>query len=212
MLQFVREIPISIVLQSASSARRGFLFKVAVGFSKEINPMSGMSVNLMLVDQWLADLKTDLEQTVFESESDNLSHAFAEVLAVSRLSLTEQAVEENAELISLDFREERGWGFAWDHLQSPVEMMVKHSHYLEGFLADLDQAALCKVEFVWLRTQDCETDFAHEGFKILKNLAAKSFEELQAKLALYKGGELDSGSFLAEIHVHNLSKGYALTL
>lgn len=212
MLQFVREIPISIVLQTASSARRGFLFKVAAGFSKEINPLSGMSVNLVLVDQWLADLKKDLEQTVFESESDSLSHAFAEVLAVSRLNLTGNAVEEDAELISLDFREERGWGFAWNHLQSPVEMMVKHSHYLEGFLVHPEEASLCRVEFVWLRTQDCETDFAHEGFKILKNLSAKSFEELQTKLALHKGGELDSGSFLAEIHIHNLSKGYSLTL
>ncbi|UYL07637.1 hypothetical protein B9G69_011325 [Bdellovibrio sp. SKB1291214] len=212
MLQFVREISISIVLQTASSARRGFLFKLAAGFSKEINPLSGMSVNLVLVDQWLAELKSDLEHTVFESESDSLSHAFAEILAVTRLNLTGNAVEEDAELISLDFREERGWGFAWNHLQSPVEMLVKHSHYLEGFLAVPEDASLCKVEFVWLRTQDCETDFAHEGFKILKNLAAKNFEELQSKLALHQGGELDSDSFLAEIHIHNLSKGYSLTL
>ncbi|WP_413295440.1 hypothetical protein ACLSU7_18825 [Bdellovibrio sp. HCB185ZH] len=185
---------------------------MAAGFSKEINPLSGMSVNLVLVDQWLSELKKDLEQTVFTSESDSLSHAFAEILAVTRLNLTGHAVDEDAELISLDFREERGWGFSWNHLQSPVEMMVKHSHYLEGFLAAPEDASLCKVEFVWLRTQDCETDFAHEGFKILKNLVAKNFEELQAKLALHKGGELDSGSFLAEINLHNLSKEYKITL
>jgi hypothetical protein len=212
MLQFVREIPISIVLQSASSARRGFLFKVAAGFSKEINPLSGMSVNLVLVDQWLNLLKTELEESVFTSKSDSLSHAFAEIMAVTRLNLVEQAESEQAQLISLEFREERGWGFAWNHLQSPQELAIKHSHFLEGFLADPVDAALLKVEFVWQRQPECEVDFSHEGFKILKILSAKTFEDLCAKLALHKGGELESGSVLSEIHVHNLSKQFSLAL
>lgn len=212
MLQFVREIPISIVLQSASSARRGFLFKLAAGFSKEINPLSGMSVNLVSVDQWLAALKTDLEQTVFESKSESLSHAFAEIMAVVRLNLVEQAEKEQAQLSSLDFREERGMGFSWNHQQSPEELVIKHVHFLEGFLANAAEASLLKVEFSWLRVPDCEADFSHEGFKILKILAAKNFEDLCSKLALHKGGELESGSYLAQIQLHNLSKGFTLSL
>ncbi len=212
MLQFVREIPISIVLQSASSARRGFLFKVAAGFSKEINPLSGMTVNLVLVDQWLSQLKEELEESVFISKSESLSHAFAEIMAVARLNLVEQAEAEKAQLISLEFREERGWGFAWNHLQSPEILTLKHTHFLEAFLTDPVEAALIKVEFVWQRARDCETDFSHEGFKVLKILAAKSFSDLCERLALHKGGELDSGSVLSEIHLHNLSKQFSLSL
>ncbi|WP_413557587.1 hypothetical protein [Bdellovibrio sp. HCB209] len=212
MLQFVREIPISIVTQSASSARRGFLFKMAAGFSKEINPLSGMSVNLVLVDQWLGKLKTDLEQSVFISKSESLSHAFAEIMAVARLNLIEQSEKEGAELTSLEFREERGWGFFWQHLQSPEHLVIKHSHFVEGFLTDTDNAALLKVEFEWMREPDCEGDFAHEGFKILKVLKGKNLSELQAQLALHKGGELESGSSLSQIHIHNLSKGYSVRI
>ncbi|WP_255490320.1 hypothetical protein [Bdellovibrio sp. KM01] len=185
---------------------------MAAGFSKEINPLSGMSVNLVLVDQWLGDLKKDLEQTVFQSKSESLSHAFAEIMAVTRLNLVEHAEKEKAQLISLDFREERGWGFSWNHLQSPEDLMIRHTHFLEGFLVDPSEASLCKVEFVWLRAPDCEVDFGHEGFKVLKVLAAQTFNELCAKLALHKGGELESGSVLSEIHVHNLSKNFSVAL
>ncbi|WP_246845950.1 hypothetical protein [Bdellovibrio sp. ZAP7] len=185
---------------------------MAAGFSKEINPLSGMSVNLVLVDQWLAELKKDLEQTVFQSKSESLSHAFAEIMAVTRLNLIEHAEKEKAQLISLEFKEERGWGFAWNHDQSPENLLIKHTHFLEGFLTDPSEASLCKVEFVWLRTPDCETDFAHEGFKVLKVLAAKNFQDLQTKLSLHKGGELDSGSILVEIHIHNLSRAFSISL
>ncbi|WP_413574975.1 hypothetical protein ACLVWU_12035 [Bdellovibrio sp. HCB290] len=212
MLQFVREIPISIVLQSASSARRGFLFHMAVGFSKPVSPLSGMTVNLMVVDSWLGKLKADLESTVFQSKSDSLSHAFAEVMAVARLNLVEQCEVEDAKLISIDFREERGWGFSWQHLQSPQEMTVRHAHFLEAFLQSSADFGLLKVELAWARVADCEADFAHEGFKILKTLSARSLSELTLKLAPLKETRLSSGSYLQEIHVRHLSDQYTLTL
>lgn len=162
MLQFVREIPIRIVIEGASSARRGFLFYLAAGFFKEIDPLSGMSVDLVLVDQWLASLKKDLEQTVFITPGDavvresfsneaslressiwggssnksaeSFSHSFAEIMSVSRLNLIEKAEKYGASLKSLRFREERGWSFSWDSAQSPEEMVFSCSLYLESFL------------------------------------------------------------------------------
>ncbi|MBO9666607.1 MAG: hypothetical protein J7501_07310 [Bdellovibrio sp.] len=212
MLQFVREIQVSVLTQGASSSRRGFLFNVAAGFSKDINPLSGMTVNLMLVDQWLGELKSELEADVFVSSSESLSHVFAEIMAVTRLNLIEQAEKENAQLTSLEFREERGWGFAWQHHQSPEEITVKHSHFLEAFVQDPKEFGLLKVEFEWLRKANCETDFAHEGFKILKGLSAKNFEELCAFLEKSKGLKLPSGSFLANIKIHHLSRKFTLAL
>ncbi|MEK2688258.1 hypothetical protein [Bdellovibrio sp. GT3] len=212
MLQFVREIPVSIVLQSASSARRGFLFKMAAGFSKPVNPMSGMTVNLMVVDEWLAKLKSDLEGSVFESKSDSLSRAFAEVMAVARLNLIEQCESEEAQLISLSFGEERGWGFSWQHLQSPQVMTVSHAHFLEAFLQNAADFGLLKVELNWNRVANCEADFSHEGFKLLKSLSARNLTELSQKLAPLKEFRLSSGSFLQEIHIQNLSGQYSLKL
>ena len=99
--------------------------------------MSGMTVNLMLVDQWLGQLKASLEKDIFISKSDSLNHAFAEILAVTRLNLIEQAEKEQATLVSLSFREERGWGFSWDHQMSPENMRIHHSQFLEAFLQEL---------------------------------------------------------------------------
>ncbi|MFM6927520.1 MAG: hypothetical protein ACKOX6_03610 [Bdellovibrio sp.] len=214
MLQFVREIPISIVIEGASSARRGFLFHLAAGFSKDVNPLSGMTVNLMLVDKWLGGLKTSLEQDIFISKSDSLSHAFAEILAVTRLNLIEraEAEAEQATLVSLSFREERGWSFSWNDKISPENMIVKYSQFLEAFLQEREQFALLKADFSWLRVLDCEADFSHESFKVVKNLSASGFSELTQKLSLEIGKKVDSGSFLESVTVHNLTERFSLTL
>lgn len=212
MLQFVREIPISIILEGASSARRGFLFHLAAGFSKDINPLSGMTVNLMLVDQWLGELRASLEKDVFSSKSESLSHAFAEILAVTRLNLVEQAEKEQATLVSLSFREERGWRFSWNHKLSPEQMLVSYSQFLEAFVHERENFALLKAEFEWLRVANCETDFSHESFKIVKNLSVKSFAELSEALSLKKGQRVQSGSRLDSITIHHLTQGYHLTL
>ena len=212
MLQFVREIPISIVIEGASSARRGFLFHLAAGFSKDVNPLSGMTVNLMLVDQWLWDLKSAIEQDVFVSKSESLSHAFAEILAVTRLNLIEQAEKEQATLASLSFREVRGWGFSWSNKLSPEQMLVRNSQFLEAFLQVRESFALLKAEFEWLRVANCESDFSHESFKIVKNLSVKSFAELSEALSTRKGRQLPSGSRLESVTIHHLSEGFQLTL
>ena len=50
MLQLIRETPIRVVSEGTLSSRRGFLFYIAAGFSKEVDPLSGMSVDLVQVD------------------------------------------------------------------------------------------------------------------------------------------------------------------
>ena len=204
MLQFVREIPVRILIEKASSERRGFLFYLAAGFAKEIDPLSGMTVNLVKVDQWLTQLKANLEKDVFNS--------FAEIMAIARLNLVEQAEKEGATLKSLRFREERNWSFSWDARQSPEQMLVSHLHFTEAFTQDPEIFDLLKIEFSWQRLANCEADFQHEGFKILKSLSAKTFPELRRQLSEYKGKTLESGSLLQAITLHHLAANYSVQL
>ena len=210
MLQFVREIPIRILIQKASSERRGFLFYLAVGFSKEVNPLSGMTVNLMLVDEWLKELKEALESAPFISTHDNLNASFAEIMAITRLSLVEKAVQESATLISLEFREERSWSFSWNHQMPAEELSMKYNHFMEAFPLTASEFDLLKIEFKWRRQQNCEADFHHEDFKILKPLVPRDHGHLHRLLKEKIGTKLASGSFLESIQVHHLGGRYSV--
>lgn len=212
MLQFVRQIPIRILIQGASSERRGFLFKVAAGFSKEVDPLSGMTVNLVLVDRWLRDLKCSLEADVFVSKSGILSHAFAEIMAVTRLNLLERAEEEGATLTSLEFREERSWSFSWSHHMTAEEMDFSYTQFMEAFPHSPEIFDLLKIEFVWRRQQGSEEDFQHEGFKILKGLTARDFATLHEQLRLHAHFKLSSGSSLQAVTIHHMGGDFSVQL
>lgn len=203
MLQFVREIPIRIVIQGALSARRGFLFHVAAGFSGEVDPLSGMSVNLMLVDQWLWNLKKDLENDIFQATSESFNHTFAEIMAIVRLRLTEDATEQGVHLASLTFREERGATFSWNQEMPPEEMTFTSFQFIECLPKD-KEFQLLRLGFQWRRVQGCEADYAYESFRILKSLSYGDATGLYAKLADFVGVKLESGSSLLSVSVENL--------
>ncbi|MNJ94631.1 hypothetical protein D3C87_123330 [compost metagenome] len=210
MLQFVRQIPIQIVIAKALSERRGFLFYVAAGFSKEVDPLSGMTVNLMKVDEWLQTLKEELEESLFISETESLNHAFAEVMAVIRLNLAEQAETEGASLTSLTLKEERGWSLSWSHSMSPEEMLISRTHYLESFSST--SWDLIKLHLKWLRHSGCEADYAHEGFKLLRSIKTESSSLLFSELKKLVGTKLSSGSALQSIEMEYPGKKYSLLI
>lgn len=211
MLQFVREIPIRIVIQGALSARRGFLFHVAAGFSGEVDPLSGMSANLVLVDEWLWKLKKDLEKDIFQATSESFNHTFAEVMAIARLRLTENATAEGVHLASLTFREERGAMFAWDQGLSPDQMKFTSFQFIEAFPKG-GEFQLLRLGFQWQRVQGCEADYAHESFRILKSLSYSDAASLYTKLTDFVGVKLDSGSSLFSVSVENLEDGSKVIL
>lgn len=214
MLQFVREIPIRITLQGTPSSRRGFLFHLAAGFASadgSVDPLSGMSVNLLLVDRWLAELKSGLEQAVFVSKNESLNHALAEVMAVARLKLTECAEVAGATLQSLSFREERGWSFQWNASQSPQEQRFTYGQYFE-MVPKSSSSELVRVEIRWHRMFDCEGDYQHEGFRLLKGLSLITQEELLQQLGRLVGYRLSSGSSVESITVNLLSRDIRLSL
>lgn len=214
MLQFVREIPLRIVLQGTPSSRRGFLFHLAAGFAPKsgtVDPLSGMSVNLMAVDAWLGELKKELEESVFTSPTESLNHALAEVMAVTRLRLAELAESENVMLGSLYFREERGWSYSWDLHQSPEEQRFTYSHYLE-FLPKTKPFRLLRFDLSWQRQHSCEADYQHEGFKLMKTLRGATLEELLSQAAQFKGRVVGAGTRLTSVELHDLSGGFSLQL
>lgn len=210
MLQFVREIPIRMVIQGALSSRRGFLFHLAAGFSHDIDPLSGMSINLVKVDEWLWKLKKNLEKDVFISETESLNHSFAEIMAVTRLSLLEEVEKEKAELTSLHFREERGWSFAWNSAMSPQEMIFQNSHYIESLPRE-GHFDLLRVHLEWRRQPHCEADYAHESFLLLKSLTHTTAEDLHKKAAALVGHQLESGTSLQRVHLDHLGESYKVS-
>ncbi|UXR63164.1 hypothetical protein EZJ49_08750 [Bdellovibrio bacteriovorus] len=207
MLQFVREIPIRIILQKTPSSRRGFLFHLAAGFARQdgkIDPLSGMSVNLMLVDGWLAELKTAAEQKDWSNLHDLVNSFRAELIA--------KAASCDVQLHSLVLREERGLCLSWNLSDAPTGVRWTYAHYLE-LLPVGGEFELVRVGLTWLRAESCDIDLQHEGFKIMKSLQnASGLEDLLSKIGLSKGHLLESGSLLQDIQVRLSSQDILLTL
>lgn len=217
MLQLVREIPLRIVVRQASISSRGFLFYLSAGFSKKIDPLTGMSVNLVTVDKQLSKLKTLLEGQEFASSSENLNRTFAVILNQARVILEEAAKLEQAELTKIVLREVRGWSVVWDQNLPAQHVLCRHGHFLEAFPHLRNEFDLLKIEFEWLSEPSCTADFHHEGFKILQSLKATELQgchmnSIRQHLKRYLGHQLPSDSRLKSIMIHHLGEGYVLTI
>ncbi|KHD87664.1 MAG: hypothetical protein OM95_13005 [Bdellovibrio sp. ArHS] len=214
MLSFVRETSLNIVLEGALSTRRGFLFYVSAGFYAPINPLSGMSVNLVSVDQWLLELKAHLEAKVWVAETEVLNPVWSTVLEEARDFLSQRAHAEKAVLQSLSFREERHWGFSWKATQTLLQTQFTYEHYLESLPVG-NRFELLKVCFLWehdSRDGVNLDDYRHEGFKLLKTAAAKNSESFLEEARSWVGVTLASASRLQQIKIDYLTSGYSLIL
>lgn len=209
MLQLVREVPIRIIVQTASLARRGFLFYCSVGVSKAVDSMTGMTVNLLDLDQWLHHVQGKLEKTVWVSNSETVVPALKQALVSARQQLVLEAAKQDALIASLEFREERLWSFG---LNLKNEWTYKSTHFLEAFLTSEQDFDILKIEFHWKRGPDCETDLQHEAFKILKGLHPKGKMDLYKQLQGHLGFLLESGSELKGLDVHHLGEAFSLSL
>lgn len=214
MLSFVREIPLSIVIEGALSARRGFLFYVSAGFHAPVDPLSGMSVNLVLVDQWLAELKNHLESKSWLAEAEILNPTWAAVLDEARSFLNHRAEASEVQLYSLNFREERHWSFSWDATMTLLQSRFSYSHYLES-LPPENQFELLKLNFIWRHDAQYglnQDDYRHEGFKLLKSASHMTSDDFFDEVRSWVGSELSSQSFLEQVKVDFLTSGHSLIL
>lgn len=209
MLQFVREIPLRVVLQGTLSSRRGFLFHMAAGFSKDIDELSGMSVNLLQVDQWLQAAAQAFTQDEVAYEGENLTSPLGAWASNIRNYLAQQANFAGAVLTSLTFREERGWSFAWNSELNDGQMLFTYAHFIET-LPPEGEFDLLKIHFTWLRQVECQEDYQYQGFKLLKSYQVLQAPELPQKLFSLVGHTLHSGTKLQAVQIIHVGQQFAL--
>jgi len=193
MLQFVRQIPLRIVTQGALSDRRGFLFYASVGFHKDVDPLSGMSVNLVKVNACLAKLKSDVEKEVFSKDSEGWGPVFSQVLLRLRQDLVHFAEQEGAQLTSLLLLEERGLEILWDTQEERQNFLISHKEYLESYKDG--KSCLLGVRLRWMRHGACHADYRDESLRILKTVKSST------RWLDLLGQQLESGTYLHSIEV-----------
>lgn len=211
MLQLVREIPIQIVIQGTLSSRRGFLFYMAAGFSKSVDPLSGMSVNLTLVDQWLQEARQRFSADLEDVPSESPNSLLVKWATGIRDFLNERAQAEGACLSSVSFREARGWSLSWDTTLAEGMWFFSYSYYVETLPLD-GTFDLLKVHFFWLRQPGCMADYQHESFKLLKTLNPFEARQVAKGLSAKIGKVLESGSTLHFLQIESLGKNYKLQI
>lgn len=208
MMQFFREIPLRIQFQ-APSERRGFLFRVSAGFTSEINPESGMSVNLVDVDHWLADMQKSLQAKIFDLESD--IHLASRLVYECRDYLKRLAEPEGVVLSALKLSEERSGVFSWDLHVREGFFNQECSYYLE-FFENGQFIDLLQMKFRWVCPNSCQEDLFSEGLKLLKDVRAISQEDLAQTLSPFKGILQENGNILEAITLEYRSQGFRLEL
>lgn len=210
MLQFVREIPIRIVLEETpSESRRGFLFRVAAGFEKKIDPESGMSVDLVSVDRWMQELKSMFESSILPVEQRSVWRA--DVAHQAQVFLATRAQDENAHLASLQFEEERGGGFGWRADWGGNLYLSKSSEFIELF-HPLGRFDLVRVEFFWKCSRNQTADLKKMGKKIVRHCSRKGAGQFTESLQAVLGLTLPDRSQLHNIEIHYLAESYKITL
>ena len=208
MMQFFREIPLRIQFQ-APSERRGFLFFLSAGFSSEVDPESGMSVNLVDVDRWLAQLQLVLQAKVFDLATE--IHLASRLVYECRDFLQEKAAAQGVVLSSLKLREERSGVFSWDLHVREGFFNQECAYYLEFFEGG-NFVDLLLMKFRWLCPSTCQEDLFAEGLKFLKDVRALSQQELAQTLTPFKGILQDDGNILEGISLEYRSQGIRLEL
>lgn len=207
-MQFFREIPLRIQFQ-APSERRGFLFRLSAGFSNDIDPESGMSVNLVSVDRWLHELQTSLQAKIFDLESD--VHLASRLVYECRDFLRKLAETEGVVLSSVKLSEERSGVFSWDLHVREGFFNQECSYYLE-FFENAHFVDLLQMKFRWLCPNTCQEDLFSEGLKLLKDVRAISQEDLAQTLSPFKGILQENGNILEAITLEYRSQGFRLEL
>ena len=211
MLQLIRETPIRVVSEGTLSSRRGFLFYIAAGFSKEVDPLSGMSVDLVQVDNWLAQAVERFGQGNFEIISQDFHGGLTGWAEAIRQFLDRCAQEDGATLTSLCFREERGWSFSWQPELSSGQWIYSYSHFIES-IPLTGAFDLLKINFNWLRVEGCSADLQYEGFKLLKPMTEVGAQDIIESLRDLWGKRLASGTVLNSIDVDYLGEKFSVKI
>lgn len=211
MLQFVRQIPVQVFIQKALSSRQGFLFHISAGFCHDVDPLSGMSVNLKVVDEWLGELKARIEKSPFESSSSSLNDVLVQLLTFSKIQLAKMAESSGARLVSLSFQEVRGMHLFWDEGLSGSKIYFKSRHYLETFTKD-GRFDLVQVSITRPHLLGSDCDYHVEELRVLKRVSQGDVGNLTRELSVLLGHRYSSGAQVEQVSIEFLGAGYKLLL
>lgn len=218
MLQFVRKTSLSFALGLGSPSQKVFLFHLAAAFSKPVDPLSGMSVNLVLVDQWLHDLKASLldlqnsdpqnklQQGVQQKTQSPLG-SIEDLVLWSADFLKSKALQEGAQLSSLCFQEERGRSWSWDAVE-PTALRRGFSYFLEA-PALQEGLHLLKLHLEWAGAA-LDHVLEQEGSQILQMIPSSQFQDLQNFLQKTTRSLYVDQAQLVSVKIENLSEGYTV--
>ena len=169
-VQFFREKSLSLTV-----GNRLCDFDLRVGFAKSIDPKSGMTVNLVVVDQWLSETIVLLHSQVWSSEEEFGSKAL--------IDLALHAGKESAELTRLELKEHQGPTWIWNRDGAPVKEIE--------FRVEIESPQEKKSCLLTLRVR--HTDSNHIDFP--KKLKIEKFpavaEEILSQFSFLKGVRLE---------------------
>ncbi|AHI06314.1 hypothetical protein BDW_09070 [Bdellovibrio bacteriovorus W] len=164
MLSFHRQISIGLKLKKPlTNGRQGFSFSLAVGFSAAVEPLTGMSVSLPLVDQWLHEEKASLQGQEFDSVSADEVQAAHQILTVLQKSLFQKSSLESVTLAKLeaDFQE---FEISWDP-QNGFAKTLKWDVEVPNSLGSYG-----RCELLWTSSLDALQPVLPTSFKSLEEL------------------------------------------
>lgn len=212
MLQFVRKTSLSFALGLGSPSQKVFLFHLAAAFSKPVDPLSGMSVNLVLVDQWLHDLKAsllDLQNSDPQNKAQPQFGSIEDLVLWSCDFLKSKALPEGAQLSSLCFQEERGRSWSWDAVD-PTALRRGFTYFVEA--PSLQGGLyLLKLQLEWAGSA-LDQVLEQEGSQILQMITGSQFQDLLKFLQSRALFHRDSVAKLTSIKIENLSEAYSVGL
>jgi hypothetical protein len=207
MLTFFREKKWTYLLETSSPPqlkqlsaalafrRRCFFFSLRVGFGKELDPLSGMTVSLPKVDAWIQEFIETHSRGTVEIE---------ELLLAARTFFTNRAHKEHAKLREISIHEERGWGVSWNSFCHANELFFESRHYLE--YAQENHADLRQITLVWKKSTDDLFDYFHESLKLLKAIKAESWQKQKPDMSL------SATSYLSSIRLESRGENWTLNL
>jgi hypothetical protein len=143
--RFFKEVPLQVQLQGELR-----LLHFAAGFSKAVDPLSGMTVNLARINQWLNQLASDLVQLNFSNALEFLSWARDQLQIQAQLEKA-QVTKVQARFFDRSVLILEAGSF---HLQKSQECLV-------GDSKDQESLKIAQIQF-WIRTpQDLQQAFRY---------------------------------------------------
>lgn len=150
-IRFHRSRSFEVILPTPSgSGRRGFFFRLGLGVEAPVDPLSGMTVNLSVVDGWLDDLGWPREARGVWSLVDDFWRPLAA-----------KAMTSGATLTRLEIRGDDSW-WATDGKLHERGFLFPSFRPREGMLRP------CRREFILTSTLPMPRDPAPDEFRNLR--------------------------------------------